>query len=199
MWTTLRTTIIGGIFFLIPLAFIAVVLGKAFQLSMKIAHPIGALLPIQHIGGVALASVLGVLILVLVCFLAGLLARHARIADYSRRLDEMMTAVLPGYAIAKSMIGGLVQAQDAMGALKPVLVQMDDHSQLAFEVERDGNVVVVFLPGAPAAWSGSTVLVAPNRVTPLDMAPHEVAQQLRVLGRGGAARLGPMMRERAPV
>jgi uncharacterized membrane protein len=187
---TIRTTIIGGVFFLIPLAFLALVLGKAFQISMMIAEPIDALIPVDMVGGVALATALAVLILLIVCFLAGLLARQARFAVFTQRLDEALIAVLPGYAIAKSMIGGLVQAQDAVSALKPVLVRFDDYSQIAFEVERTEAAVTVFLPGAPAAWSGSSVFVAPERVTPVDLPPHEVVKELRLLGRGGVEKLG---------
>ena len=184
MMKVLKATLIGGVLFLIPIAFLALLLGKAFQLSMMVARPIGEYIPIQSVGGVLLADLIAIAVIVALCLLAGLAAQYAVLAAYSRRIDAVLTDIAPGYAVAKSVVGGAVKGDDAMGALKPVAVRFDDYVAVAFEVERTEDAVVVFLPGAPSAWTGSTVLVEPARVRPLDLKPHELVGKLRVLGRG---------------
>ena len=40
----IKTTIIGGVLFLLPLVVIALIIGKAYQIGMLVAGPLGALL-----------------------------------------------------------------------------------------------------------------------------------------------------------
>jgi len=72
----MKATILGGLLFLVPLAFLAIVLGKAFQISMVIAKPIDAVMPIQSLARIAFINIVAVLLIVLVCFLASLAARY---------------------------------------------------------------------------------------------------------------------------
>ena len=75
-------------------------------------------------------------------------------------------------------------AHEEQAPLLAVHVRFDDYAAVAFEVERSGELVTVFLPGSPTAWAGTTVIVDAARVTPLQVAIHEVNRVLRVLGRG---------------
>ena len=60
-----------------------------------------------------------------------------------------------------------------------------------FEVERLGDGrVIVFVPGAPDAWSGALVIMDADRVTPLDLEMRQVARLAKNLGKGTAAALG---------
>ena len=183
----IKTTIIGGILFLLPLVVIALIIGKAYQIGMLVAGPLGALIPVEHIGGVALANILAAVVIVALCYLAGLAARRPGIKGKVTRIEELLLANLPGYAFAKTMVGGVIKAEDEVGKMTPVLVRLDDYKQIAFEVERTaGGNVVVFLPGAPNPWSGSVVYVSEDRVESLDMAPIDAVKNIRVLGRGSA-------------
>jgi hypothetical protein len=53
---------------------------------------------------------------------------------------------------------------------------------------------VVFLPGSPDNWSGSVVLVAPERIKPLAIDPVAFNRALQGLGKGTAA----LLRRAAP-
>ncbi len=68
--------------------------------------------------------------------------------------------------------------------MTPVLVRFDDYSQIAFEIERNETEAVIFLPGAPSTWSGSTVMVDLARVQKIDAPTHKTVKTMRVLGRG---------------
>jgi uncharacterized membrane protein len=188
----IKSTLVGGALFLIPLVVIAVVLGKAYQLATLVAEPLSGVLPVHRVGGVVLADLLAVLVILLLCVVAGLLARLKVVADRVRRLDQAFIELVPGYAVAKSTLSGVADVEDGARDVTPVLVRFDDYEQIAFEIERTTAGVVVFLPGAPSAWSGASVLIAPERVTALDLPPHQVIGLLRVLGRGTATALaGP--------
>ena len=52
----LKATLVGGLMFLVPVALLAVVLRHALQFAGRIAEPLAAVLPVSHVGGVAVAS-----------------------------------------------------------------------------------------------------------------------------------------------
>lgn len=70
----MKTTILGGLLFLVPLAFLAIVLGKAFQVSMLLVDPIDAVIPIETLEGIAFIDGMAIALILVVCFLAGLAA-----------------------------------------------------------------------------------------------------------------------------
>ena len=182
-----KTTIVGGLMLLFPLVVVVLIIGKAFKISMLVAEPLGGLIPIERVGGVALANILAVLVILVLCYLAGLVARLSHIRRKVAGIDGLLIAVVPGYAMAKTLVSGVIKAEDEVGKMTPVLVSLDDYKQIAFEVERTpGGYVVVFLPGAPNPWSGSVIYVSEDRVESLDMAPQDAIKNIRVLGRGSA-------------
>ncbi|MBK0327651.1 hypothetical protein I5535_10100 [Rhodobacteraceae bacterium F11138] len=180
----MKTTILGGALFLGPLVFLILLLNHAFSISRKIAAPLGRLIPIDRFAGFALADILAVTLILLICYLAGLLARGRIFARQMGRIDNFMIDLIPGYAVAKGVLGGVAQDTGAASAMRPVIVRFDDFEQLAYEIERWENKAVIYLPGSPSAWSGSSVIVTVDRVTPLAIPPHHVTGLLRVRGRG---------------
>jgi uncharacterized membrane protein len=66
----LKTTVIGGLVFLMPVIVIIVVSGEALQSSRKVAEPLAAFIPVDSIAGIALADVIGGVVLVVLCFAA---------------------------------------------------------------------------------------------------------------------------------
>jgi uncharacterized membrane protein len=180
----MRATILGGVLFLIPMVFITIALTKAFEFCRIIAKPIKNLIPVDRMIGVAVLDIIAVGLIVLACFLAGILAKQAMFSQRLHKVDAFLINIVPGYAVVKSMVGGFLGEQDDVDPLQPVLVRFDDYDQLAFEVERFDDHCVVFVPSAPSAWSGATIIVASNRVKTLDLPPHQLASLLRVMGRG---------------
>ena len=186
----LVTTLIGGVVFLLPLVVVLYVLGQGLALTTRVAQPLTSMLPDKSIGGIAFASIAALVLLSLLCFGAGLLARAAFGRALTDKFEARLQAVYPRYAVIKAMSQGL---HGALGqrVLKPVLVTFDDHQLIAFDIERlDDGRAVLFLPGAPDAWSGSVVLVESERLAPLDIDPATLAKAQQRLGQGTAALLG---------
>ncbi len=74
----------------------------------------------------------------------------------------------------------------ALGVI-PVMARFDDNAQIGFEMERtQQGTVVVYLPGAPAPWSGAVMYVDPGRIEQLDLSVSEAVRIIRQLGRGSA-------------
>ena len=73
----IKTTVIGGLLFLVPLVVLILILTEAAELMMMVAGPMADWVPIDSVGGMALANLIAAAVLVLVCFIAGLVARAA--------------------------------------------------------------------------------------------------------------------------
>lgn len=179
----LKDAVLGGVVFLIPLTVVAVVMGKAINLVQVISIPISEALPLTTVFGVALENLVAVVLIIVACALAGMLARSVVGRSLYSWLDAQLLQRVPGYAYLKSMASGLTHEQQKI--LKPVLVRFDDQSQIAFEVERtpEGDVVI-FLPDAPEAKSGSVSMVTTDRVEPLNVEFNAIVKSLNAMGRG---------------
>ena len=180
----MKTTILGGVLFLAPLAIIAFVLGRVFQVSAKVVEPLDNLLPIDSIAGIASLNILALLLIVLVCYLTGLLAERALLGKRMQRIDGFLVDIIPSYAVFKALVGSAFSDEELAARLKPVLARFDDYEQIAFEIQHGETQSVLFLPGAPSAWSGSTVIADNSRITPLNIPIHQTTKLLRTFGRG---------------
>ena len=182
----IKTTILGGLFFLVPFVVVLIVVGKAFGVALRLAEPAANLLPVDAIAGIALANVLALMVILLTCFLAGFVATSARGKMLYRKIDEWLLNLVPRYAFVKSMAESLQAGGESV--LKPVLVRFDDLAQIAFEVERGpGDLVTVYLPGSPDPWSGSVAQVTSDRVDEVAGDFTEAVKSLRQIGRGSNA------------
>lgn len=180
----LKTTLIGGLIFLIPFVVIMAVLGKAVKIMMALAGPISKIIPIESVAGVAIVNIVAIVVLIFICFLAGLMARSKAGKRAFNSLDIKLMALIPGYAFVKGIAGSMDGKEDKK-VLTPVLAKFDDQSQVGFEVERlDNGLVAVFLPGSPDTWSGTVAYMTEDRVEKLNIDFTAATKTLRTLGRG---------------
>jgi uncharacterized membrane protein len=177
------TTALGGLVFLVPFVIVIVIGGKALAVMRTIAQPIAAQLGVDHIGAVAVIDMLAIVLLVGVCYLAGLLATRGRSQRLQQTFDRVLLELFPRYTFIKSMTESL-GVETVEKTLKTVLVNFDDQSQIAFEVERQDRWVVVYLPGSPDPWSGAVSLVKPERVQHIDADFKTAVKCMRLAGRG---------------
>ena len=188
MGNFIKTSVIGGLLFLIPIVVLVVILKKAYNIMLLVAVPLDRLIPIETIGGVALSNILAVLCIFVACFLAGLVAKSKLGKSTFNFIDAKLLLLFPGYSYLKSLTSPFADERDDGKILKPIIIKLDDQSQPAFEVERaDDGTVVVYVPGAPDSRSGNVVYLTPDRVEPLNITFGEVTKSLRQFGRGSVA------------
>jgi hypothetical protein len=124
------------------------ILAKAAGLMMMVAEPMAAWVPLDAIGGVALTNIIAVLAVVVICFIAGLVARAAILRAIVGGLESKVLFKVPGYVIIKGMLSGL--QEDDTHKLIPVLATFGDAARVGLEIERlDDGRVVVMVPRSP--------------------------------------------------
>jgi uncharacterized membrane protein len=190
----IKATVIGGVFVLAPFVLLVVVIGKALAVMFESIKPVLAWLPVKSVGGVSLALLAAIGALILICFLAGLVAHTAMARWLVRTIESAILANLPGYTLIKSMGEGMAGV-DQRDRRQGVLVRYDDHEEIGLVMDRapDGRLVV-FVPNIPSPWSGSLRLVAPERVTSLDVPLRDLLDRLQRMGVGLGDLLPPRER-----
>ena len=184
----IKATVIGGVFFLIPLAVVVVVVGKLVHVMKGVAGSLAPLLSVETPIGALVLNLLAVLVILGFCFLAGLAAQKAHAKKIVAKLETTLLAALPGYAFVKAFGDNMRRSDEISESFVPVSVQFDDYSQLAFEIEREPNgKVALYLPSAPNPWSGTVVYVTDDRVTRLSMSLNDALKNIRMLGKGSFA------------
>ncbi|WJS96098.1 DUF502 domain-containing protein [Flavobacterium johnsoniae] len=180
----IKATFLGGILFLAPLVVLLVILEKGYGIIQKVTLPLVNNLPKVKVLGLALQELIGILIIIVICFLAGLLARTAKARELIQKLEDGILSFVPGYSFMKSMnenIMGIESKDD----LKVILVPTDAGLQFAFLIEQiDENNFTVFVPDAPNPWSGSVVFVEKKDIKEIDMTQKQALACIRKLGFG---------------
>lgn len=185
----IKTTFLGGLFFLVPLIVLIVLLEKGYVIIQKVTLPLVSHLPRIKVLGLALEELAGIIIIIFICLIAGIFSRTARAQKLVKILEDGVLSFVPGYSFMKKTnenIMGLESNED----LKVVLVPTDAGLQFAFVVEQiNENNFAVFIPDAPNPWSGSVCFVEKKDIKEVEITQKEALACIRKLGYGSAALL----------
>lgn len=185
----LKATIVGGVLFLLPLVLILAILGHALRLASRLVQPISDKFHLEHAAGISAVTGLAILLLVIVSFLAGIVARTSLGRRSSAWVENSLLGGLPQYRMFKSVAEGLVQIESA-SSLQPALISVDDGWQIGYVLERlENDWVAVFLPQAPTPMSGNVMYLPAARIRPLDITMIQAMSIVKHIGSGSAAAL----------
>jgi uncharacterized membrane protein len=189
----LKTTIIGGALFLLPVALVLAILGHAMRIAVKAAVPISQALHFEKLGkieGVGIVTLVAIVLLILVSFSAGLVARTSIGSRVSAWFEQSFLGGLPQYQMVKSMAQGLSQAEGASDDFKPVLVGGDGAWQIGYLIETlENDWATVFVPQAPTPLVGSVRYYRGDRIVPLNISMLQARAIVKNIGLGSATAL----------
>ncbi len=185
----LKTTLVGGLLFLVPVVLVGLVLRHALQLAGKVARPIVAFFPYNQFAGIALGTIFAALMLVMIAFLAGLAARTNTGRRLTGWVEQSFLGNMPQYRVVTSMAEGLAKIEHSEG-LVPVMVSTDGSWQLGYALEElGGGWTAVFIPQSPTPMSGNVLFVPAAKVRPLGIGIHEAMKLVKRMGMGSAEAL----------
>ncbi len=195
----LKTTAIGGLIFLLPLAVIGALLGYVYNVVRVIYEPLKEHVPVSSALGLTFLFLIAVAILLILCFLSGLAARRAIGRKFSQTIEKQLVMVFPKYAIYKDIVAGNIGGDALAPSLVPVTLRLDEMIRIGFEAGRtERGLVIVYLPGSPDPWIGSVVLVEPDRIQQLDVDFNETAAICERLGRASGKLLASANMDSSP-
>ncbi|MEM7810964.1 MAG: hypothetical protein AAF532_05750 [Planctomycetota bacterium] len=187
----LKTTAVGGLFFLLPLAVIGFLLGPVVPTVLWVASFVRDTLGIDTVYGYGLIVLIVVGVFLVLCFAAGLFARLKYGRQLSRLAEKAILFVFPRYAVYKYQLAEGVGDADLDDRATPVLVPFAGVTRLGLEIERsEDGVATVYLPGSPDAWSGQVCFVSATQLTEVEADFGELMATFEKLGRGAVGLVG---------
>ena len=184
IWSLIRTTLTGGIVFLIPLVLFILILQKAFTLTKLVVDPIIRLLPSDMVFGFPMHRILGVTLLIVISLLAGYFSKTRVAMTISNSLEDKILSKLPGYSFYKRMGESLIGI-NLNDSHQVVWIRLDDARQIAFLMEKlDNGTSAVFVPDAPDPFGGSLLFITNDRIEETDISPASAYKILKRMGAG---------------
>jgi uncharacterized membrane protein len=182
-----RSTILGGVFFLAPIIVLIVILAKAFGYAKKGVHAVVVHVPMVSDLRVEVATLLSIAVIALVCLLAGLIAQTLIGQRLVSALESSVLSKIPAYEYLKQESATALGVAE-IGELPVVFVPMEGGWQLGVQTEALSNgLVSIFVPGAPNPHSGSVFFFPAAVVRPAGIKLAAGLNCLRRCGAGASA------------
>jgi uncharacterized membrane protein len=181
----LQSTILGGLFFLVPLFVVIIIFGKIWQKMTGVGAKFSALLGIKSVGGIAGGPLMTSIIILGICLVGGFLIKLTFFARFRNWLDNLLVKYIPGYEFYKINLEQKIRKEDVPNARPAVLLTMDGIGQAGVIVDElnDGRKVV-FVPSKPGTPEGQVYVVDASSITPLNIEEANLNKLLLKQGKG---------------
>ena len=189
----LRITVLGGVLFLAPIVVLAFILDKAFGFARRALKPVTSIIPDRFVSGVTAEAIMAIVLIAILCFLAGLFARTRLAQQIVGELESSVLSKVPAYEYLKQA-GASVLGLGEMADHPVVLAQLGGAWRIGVQTGAVGGLVSVFVPNSPNPMSGSVFLVASDRIRPATVPLAAAIGCLRRCGAGSEV----FLRELAP-
>ena len=180
----LKTTLLGGLFLLLPIMLLWVGLQEIGGLLVAMATPIADMLPGKIFEDLLAPGVVALVLIVAASFVLGLAAKATWLCNLGRKFESSVLYKVPMYRMLKVISGALVDpdnshvdaalVKDETGGGDPCYV-MEKHA--------DGRATVL-LPWSPASFAGSIKVVQQSRLEILPCSLDEFSRSLSQIGVG---------------
>lgn len=175
----LKTTLLGGALVVLPAWLAVLLVVKALMKVQVLVKPVSSHLP----EAVIHPKVVAVVVLILTCFLVGLLVRTAFGRRAKEVVEDRVLEKVPGYTTLRGIANQIGDLEENHG-FKPALVEIEDALAPCFIVEEHAEgLLTVFIPSAPTPAAGTIMIIATARVHPVEV---PVATMFRCITKWGA-------------
>ena len=180
-----KTTILGGLFVLLPVILIYLALAETFEILVLIASPIADLFFPGHFDDAEFTIPIALALLIGFSFILGLIM----LSDIGRRfgdwIERIILGKIPGYNAIKSLTKGFASSQEE-STFKPALLKSsEDDKEFVYIVEEiDDNNLAILVPWSPTPFAGSIKIVTKDRVEPLSVSMGKLTEVLSQWGVG---------------
>lgn len=179
----LKTTLLGGLFVLLPVLLLYLLLAETLPLIIALATPIADLFPKGTFDRINFPVLIALILLVGASFVIGLALRSAAGRRIGGWIEENALGRLPAYSALKGLTKGFVGAEEGEAFRPALLISTDGERELAYVIEEHGDgQLTVLLPWSPTAFAGSVKIVNQDRVELVDT---NLGEFTRVLGHWG--------------
>lgn len=160
-----KTTFLGGFLIILPVYISILLLAKAVGAVLTLLNPITDKIPAT----LQFRQVIAALAVIVVCFIAGLIARTGPGLRAKNAFELAVLEKLPGYGVLRGL-AGRISGQTEESTFAPALVEIEEALVPALIIEEleDGSYTVL-VPSVPTPMAGSLYILPRERVHPVDV------------------------------
>jgi uncharacterized membrane protein len=185
----IKTTVIGGLLVIVPVVAVLGFAAKMIATLLATLQPIASRLP----GGPIVRDLASLVLVIALCFLAGLIARTTLGAGLRRAADRWLERV-PGFALVRSLVRRVAGEEEGT-RFQVALAEIEDALVPAFLIEEhDDGSYTVFVPAVPTPMAGAIYILPRERVHPVDVPFATAIQCFTRWGEGTGELLRAMRR-----
>ncbi len=182
-----KTTAIGGFFVMLPVALVLFLLLELVGIAVLITEPVTENLPVETLGGIEIATVVAVLLILAACFVTGLAMRTQIGVLLGQLIERFGLNRIPGYTLLKSLTWSFAGIQEGT-TFSVAVATIRDSDVLGFIVEEhDNGDFTVFVPTAPTPTIGTVYCLKREKVRKLDVSMGKAAECIMHWGIGSKA------------
>jgi uncharacterized membrane protein len=187
----LKTSLIGGLFVLLPLVLFYLLLSELLEVVVVLATPIADLFPKGTFDQIKMPVVIGIILIVGASFLFGLALRSASLRQLGLWIERTLLNRLPLYNAVKRMGRGLVGAQEESAFRSAVFNSSNGEKEIVYLIEDHGDgQMTILCPFAPASFAGSVKIVSADRIEILETSFGDASRVIAHWGVGTRELLG---------
>ena len=183
-----KSTLVGGLLVVLPLAIFAFVLVWVFNLIHRAISPLTKLIPAESSTQIILADIVVVLILICVCFLVGAVVRTRLGTWIYLLLETNLLRRAPGYSLIKETVSqflGNKKSPFSSVALARIFDNDTLVSVFVTDTHEDGSYTV-FMPTGPNPTSGNIYHLPGENVIPVDVSVEDAMRSIISCGAGSS-------------
>jgi uncharacterized membrane protein len=174
-----KTTLIGGVLIVLPIYLSILMVAKTLSIIVALLAPVTATIP----AGAQFRQLIAVLIVLAVCFVAGIVVRTGAGLRAKSALERSVLEKIPGYELVRGLTAR-VSGDEREGAFRPALVEIEDALSPGFIIEElDDGRYTVLVPSVPTPAAGALFILPRERVHPVDV---PFTQAVKVISKWGA-------------
>ncbi len=184
----LKTTLLGGLGVLLPTMIIVLVFTGLFRYIGGKLNPLSELLFGNVVIPDTLADIITALIIILACFLVGVIVKTRVGKGIFRFIEREMLRKIPGYSIVNETISHFTTAKKTPFSKVAVIRPFDSGALLTGFItdEHPDHSYTVFVPTGPNPTSGNILHLAGENVFIVDVSVEEAMKSIIGCGAGSS-------------
>jgi uncharacterized membrane protein len=181
-----KTTLIGGVAVILPVLIILSVFKWLFDSIIERIEPITAFIVTSTQLQSILADSISVMIIIVICFLVGLLVRTRLGGFIYGFFEDKLLKKIPGYRMVKETVSQFFLGNKKLFTAVALVNLFDSDTMVTALItdEHPDGSFTVFLPTAPNPTSGNIFHVRGDRVHKLDISVEEAMKTVISCGVG---------------
>jgi uncharacterized membrane protein len=181
----IRHHIITGFIFLMPVLIAIAVISKFWGTLLTAGNKVSKLLRIDTVLGPAGDAIVALILLLVLCMLAGSLVKFTMFRRISNWLDNKLSGFIPGYNELRKETEIKIGKAPKEEVFETCLVHTQEHWKPAYLIDvADNGDATVFLPAAPTFNTGQVAIIPAGSYKKLKIDSQTLNVYLNKLGKG---------------